>query len=235
MGMLEKIELLMKKNNIRSKKALTDVTGLPYTTVAGLWTKPIDNTKRSTLFALAKALGCSVDYLGDDSIPIDEGSNRKSPELITQYLGRIKRFALEDVLAADVLTYKSVELNKRSRNYIAETINLVYTQQQSKPLSDDAPLEGSIDKVVVGRVDRENNPAEGTDISNLPAIVIPKPQSKKLPRVLKMSDILANIPGRRNILGTAAAHMDNQTEDLTPEEGKELEKYFEAMDRKAQD
>ena len=71
MGMLEKIEYLMQIKNISNKKILADVSGLPYTTVAGLWVKPIDNTKRSTLFALAKALGCSVDYLGDDDIPLE--------------------------------------------------------------------------------------------------------------------------------------------------------------------
>lgn len=71
MGMLEKIEYLMQIKNISNKKVLADVSGLPYTTVAGLWVKPIDNTKRSTLFALAKALGCSVDYLGNDEIPLE--------------------------------------------------------------------------------------------------------------------------------------------------------------------
>lgn len=71
MGMLEKIEYLMQIKNISNKKILADVSGLPYTTVAGLWVKPIDNTKRSTLFALAKALGCSVDYLGNDEIPLE--------------------------------------------------------------------------------------------------------------------------------------------------------------------
>ena len=71
MGMLEKIEYLMQIKNISNKKILADVSGLPYTTVAGLWVKPIDNTRRSTLFALAKALGCSVDYLGDDDIPLE--------------------------------------------------------------------------------------------------------------------------------------------------------------------
>ena len=71
MGMLEKIEYLMQIKNISNKKILADVSGLPYTTVAGLWVKPIDNTKRSTLFALAKALGCSVDYLGEDDIPLE--------------------------------------------------------------------------------------------------------------------------------------------------------------------
>lgn len=70
MGMIEKIELLMRERNI-DKPSLARSTDIPYTTIDGLWKKGTENMKRSTLLKLARYFDCTIDYLADDDIEID--------------------------------------------------------------------------------------------------------------------------------------------------------------------
>ena len=66
MSFTDKLDELMAEKGI-NKSVLSKEAGIPYTTIAGFYTKGTDNVKLSTLKKLSSYLGCSIDYLADDS------------------------------------------------------------------------------------------------------------------------------------------------------------------------
>lgn len=54
-----------------NKAELARQADLPYTTVVGFWTRGTDNVQRSSLLKLAHFFDCTIDYLADDDIEID--------------------------------------------------------------------------------------------------------------------------------------------------------------------
>lgn len=66
MTFTDKLDALMAEKGI-NKSILSKEAGIPYTTIAGFYTKGADNVKLSTLKKLSAYLGCSIDYLADDS------------------------------------------------------------------------------------------------------------------------------------------------------------------------
>lgn len=80
MDMLQKIEKIMLEKGY-SKADLARGSDLPYTTIAGLWTKGTENAKRSTIIKLARFLGVSLDYLADDDFSEEESSYYLDPEV----------------------------------------------------------------------------------------------------------------------------------------------------------
>ncbi|MEF3309109.1 S24 family peptidase [Paenibacillus sp. GYB004] len=69
--MLQKIDMLMRREGISSKLELSKKADIPYTTIDGMYKKGTENTKRSTLFKLANFFGCSLDFLIDDGMEVD--------------------------------------------------------------------------------------------------------------------------------------------------------------------
>ena len=70
MGMIEKLELLMNEHGL-SKAELSRQARIPYTTIDGFWKRGTDNLQRSSLLKLAKCFNCTLDYLADDAIDIN--------------------------------------------------------------------------------------------------------------------------------------------------------------------
>jgi len=66
MSFTDKLDALMAEKGI-NKSVLSKEAGIPYTTIAGFYSKGTDNVKLSTLKKLSAYLGCSIDYLADDS------------------------------------------------------------------------------------------------------------------------------------------------------------------------
>ena len=66
MSFTDKLDELMAEKGI-NKSVLSKEAGIPYTTIAGFYTKGTDNVKLSTLKKLSSYFGCSIDYLADDS------------------------------------------------------------------------------------------------------------------------------------------------------------------------
>ena len=62
MTFLDKLDLLMQCSGLNRNK-LSIMSGVPYTTIDGFYKKGYENAKISTLKKIAKALGCSLDYL----------------------------------------------------------------------------------------------------------------------------------------------------------------------------
>lgn len=67
MSFIERLEYLMDKKGVKSKAELSKLSGIPYTTIDGFYKKGSDNIKLSTLKKLAGFLGCSLDFLADES------------------------------------------------------------------------------------------------------------------------------------------------------------------------
>ena len=66
-SMTDKLSAMMEERNI-DKAELSRGTGIPYTTIDGLWKRGTENIKRSTMLKLAKYFHCTLDYLGDDNV-----------------------------------------------------------------------------------------------------------------------------------------------------------------------
>lgn len=67
MNFLEKLDYMMEKMSINKSK-LSQISGVPYTTIDGFYKKGYENTKISTIKKIASALNVSLDYLVDDDI-----------------------------------------------------------------------------------------------------------------------------------------------------------------------
>lgn len=70
MTFTEKLDKLMQERHI-NKSTLAKESGVPYTTIDGLYKKGSDNIKLSTLRKLSSYFNCSLDYLVDDEIESD--------------------------------------------------------------------------------------------------------------------------------------------------------------------
>ena len=95
MSFTEKLDALMAEKGI-NKSILSKESGIPYTTIAGFYTKGTDNVKLSTLRKLSSYLGCSIDYLADDGnvdTPTTLAAHFDGEEYTEEELKEIKQFA----------------------------------------------------------------------------------------------------------------------------------------------
>lgn len=65
MGLLDKLTQLMAEQGL-NKHTLAQRSGVPYTTIDGLYKKGYENVKLSTLKKLCSCLNVSLDYLAKD-------------------------------------------------------------------------------------------------------------------------------------------------------------------------
>ena len=85
MNFLEKLDALMRRSGM-NKSRLSQVSGVPYTTIDGLYKKGYENTKISTLRKIAAAFGVSLDYLVGDGEGPDGAGEGAAPSLSAQAL-----------------------------------------------------------------------------------------------------------------------------------------------------
>ena len=71
MGLTDKLDMLMKERNI-NKAELARESGVPYTTIDGFYKKGTENAKLSTLKKICSYFNCSLDFLADDSVFIEQ-------------------------------------------------------------------------------------------------------------------------------------------------------------------
>lgn len=94
MTFTEKLDTLMAKNGI-NKSILSKESGIPYTTIAGFYTKGTDNVKLSTLKKLSSYFGCTIDYLADDNCnePMTLAAHFEGDEYTESEMEEIRNFA----------------------------------------------------------------------------------------------------------------------------------------------
>lgn len=95
MGLTDKLDILMNRKNI-NKAELARESGVPYTTIDGLYKKGSDNVKLSTLKKICAYFGCSLDYLADDNVtaeqPITLAAHFEGDELTEDELEEVRSF-----------------------------------------------------------------------------------------------------------------------------------------------
>lgn len=121
MTFLEKLDLLMETEGINKRK-LAIRSGVPYTTIDGFYKKGYENAQISTIRKIAKAFGCSLDYLIETEEDIKEQPTEDG-ELSEKELGLIRSIGKLDQsdreLAADLCSALVLEL-LRHRTIVVE-------------------------------------------------------------------------------------------------------------------
>lgn len=79
MDLLEKLDNLMAERGL-NKSTLAQGSGVPYTTIDGLYKKGYENMKLSTLQKLCEYLGVTLDYLAKGSIEAAPPEHSQRPE-----------------------------------------------------------------------------------------------------------------------------------------------------------
>lgn len=83
MSVVERLEQYMNENGYK-KTDVARMSGIPYTTIDGLFKKGDENTKLSTLKKLAKLIGCSLDELTGSNVDYSYYSNPETAALAQQ-------------------------------------------------------------------------------------------------------------------------------------------------------
>lgn len=68
MNFLEKLDLLLATEKI-NKRQLSQLSGVPYTTILGYYTRGYEKAQIDNIWRIAKVFGVSLDYLIDDETP----------------------------------------------------------------------------------------------------------------------------------------------------------------------
>lgn len=96
MGLTDKLDILMKEKNI-NKAELARASGVPYTTIDGFYKKGSENAKLSTLKKICAYFNCSLDYLADDSVSLEQtttiAAHFDGSEYTEEELDKIREFA----------------------------------------------------------------------------------------------------------------------------------------------
>ena len=92
MSFTDKLDALMAEKGI-NKSILSKESGIPYTTIAGFYTKGTDNVKLSTLKKLSTYFDCSIDFLADEEAPSTLAAHFDGSEYTEDELDEIRQFA----------------------------------------------------------------------------------------------------------------------------------------------
>lgn len=102
MTFLEKLDYMMSVEQI-NKRGLSALSGVPYTTIDGLYKKGFENTKMQTIKKLAAALGVSLDYLMVDSIEDPEYGKTFGFKFQNSEVSHIKKYRTLDAHGKDMV------------------------------------------------------------------------------------------------------------------------------------
>lgn len=81
--LIEKLDYLMQSENV-NKVQLAKESAIPYTTIDGFYKRGTDNIKLSTLKKLANYFRCSMDYLTNENIRLEEVRGMELKEILQQ-------------------------------------------------------------------------------------------------------------------------------------------------------
>lgn len=115
MDFLDKLEYLMKENDIDNLNELSAKSNIPYTTLKGFYTRGTDKIQKSTLKKLSSFFNCTLDYLVCDDVI--EPSKHFAPGQEYKELYKIKR-ALKEAGFLD----KNEELSDENLSKITDFI-----------------------------------------------------------------------------------------------------------------
>lgn len=85
MDFLEKLDYLMKKNNL-NKSTLSKACNIPYTTIDGWYKKGYEGLKLTTLRKLADYFGTSLDFWANGDVTNNLDIDEDVKHLLKQYV-----------------------------------------------------------------------------------------------------------------------------------------------------
>lgn len=109
MELIEKLKLLMKKNNIKNTSQLSKETTIPYTTLKSIFDGDVNDIRLSTSRKLCDFFSITLDDLLDDNIELDFFQpNNINDKQVFPVLGVVK--AGYDYLAhQNIISYISID------------------------------------------------------------------------------------------------------------------------------
>ncbi|MDE7445923.1 MAG: helix-turn-helix transcriptional regulator [Lachnospiraceae bacterium] len=96
MNFLDKLDILMKKNNL-NKKRLSEKSGIPYSTIDSFYKQSYNNIKLSTFKKVCDYFGITMDSMARDELEIEYYNPNKNDFHITKE----EEFFLQYYRAAD--------------------------------------------------------------------------------------------------------------------------------------
>ena len=127
MNFLEKLDLLMSEMSINKRK-LSQLSGVPYTTIDGFYKKGYENTKISTIRKIASALNVSLDYLVDDNIlerNFNNAGTQKSPASAEANTGEITLEESNNLLVALGYIKPGEQISDEDLSFLEHVIGLL--------------------------------------------------------------------------------------------------------------
>lgn len=83
MKLTEKLNVLMEKNGL-TRGGLAKATGIPYSTIVGIYEKGYENIRLPTLRRLAAYFGLSLDLLADDSQGLESAPSERTADPLAE-------------------------------------------------------------------------------------------------------------------------------------------------------
>ena len=123
MNFLEKLDLLMSRDGLNRRK-LSIATGIPYTTIVGLYDKGYSNIKLGTLKRLASFFNVSLDYLAGDEGDIPFSNKGETEPAMEKYAAlSLRGRNLVDSMIDGLLDYEVPEdMRPEPVEYIREYV-----------------------------------------------------------------------------------------------------------------
>ena len=117
----------MRQKGIKNRAELSEISGIPYSTITGFYAKGYDRMKLSTLKTLSDCLGVTIDYLGRDEIT---DPNYGIAPLASSDLAEDETKFVED--------YRSLndEGKEKARDYLTDLTSLPKYKKCSQPVMD---------------------------------------------------------------------------------------------------
>lgn len=104
MDFLVMLNQLMKEKGL-NKSTLSQLSGVPYTTIDGFYKKGYENAKISTVRKIASALDVSLDYLvGAESAPAQGGAPQVYNDISSEALLIARAYDLADVRTRQIVS-----------------------------------------------------------------------------------------------------------------------------------
>ncbi len=121
----EKLDTLIQRRGINRNK-LADLTGIPYTTIMGFYSKGYCNIKLSTLKKLSSFFGISLDCLADDGAPLPDFEQSPPSEIERKYSALSRKGQnIVSGLIDGLLDYDAPEQEDKQPVYIREYVTPV--------------------------------------------------------------------------------------------------------------
>lgn len=136
MNFLDKLDFLMARKGLR-KTNLSEISGVPYTTIDAFYKKGFENVKMSTVKKLANALDVSLDYLLDDRVTDPNYGRMQDFQLTGSEVRLIRSYReLDDSGKSFVEAVTEREYQRVASSYTSSSVSTLAAHGEGSTLSE---------------------------------------------------------------------------------------------------